>query len=72
MIAWWWAVIAWVVGELMGFFTIIICMGSGDKTKEQERKQLEQAGLLFPENKKAADAATSTAAREPGRKDFFL
>ena len=34
MIAWWWAVIAWVIGELMGFFTIIICMGSGDKNKK--------------------------------------
>lgn len=52
MIPWWWAPVAWVIGELMGFFTIIICMDSGEKTKEQERKQLEQAGLLFPEQKK--------------------
>ena len=72
MIPWWWAPVAWVIGELMGFLTIIICMGSGEKTKEQERKQLEQAGLLFPEQKKAADAATSTADRETVRKDFFL
>ena len=72
MIPWWWAPVAWVIGELMGFFTIIICMGRGDKAKEQERKQLEQAGLLFSENKKAADAATSTADRKTVRKDFFL
>lgn len=72
MIPWYWVPVAWVIGELMGFFTIIICMGSGDKTKEQERKQLEQAGLLFPENKKAADAGTSTADRKTVRKDFFL
>lgn len=52
MIPWWWALIAWVIGELMGFFTIIICMGSGDKTKEQERKQLEQAGAAFPGKQK--------------------
>lgn len=57
MIAWWWAVIAWVIGELMGFGTIIICMGSGDKAEEK---------------KKAADAGTSTADRETVRKDFFL
>ena len=69
MIPWWWAPVAWVIGELMGFLTIIICMGSGDKAKEQERKQLEQAGLLFPEQKKAADAGTSTAARKTGGKD---
>ena len=54
MIPWWIALIAWVVGEIMAFATIIICMGSGDK------------------NKKAADAATSTADRETVRKDFFL
>lgn len=57
MIPWWWAPVAWVIGKLMGFFTIIICMGSGDKTEQ---------------NKKAADAATSTADRETVRKDFFL
>lgn len=72
MIPWWWAPVAWVIGELMGFFTIIICMGSGEKTKEQERKQLENLGLIYPENKKAADAATSTADRETVRKDYFL
>ena len=71
MIPWWWAPVAWVIGELMGFFTIIICMGSGEKTKEQERKQLENLGLIYPENKKAADAGTSTAAHM-GRKDYFL
>ena len=27
MIPWWWLLIAWVIGELMGFMTIIICMG---------------------------------------------
>lgn len=70
MIPWWWALIAWVIGELMAIAEVIICMGG--KSKEEERKQLEQAGLLFPENKKAADAGTSTADRETVRKDYFL
>lgn len=70
MIPWWWALIAWVIGELMAIAEVIICMGGN--SKEEKRKQLEQAGLLFPENKKAADAATSTADRETVRKDFFL
>lgn len=71
MVAWWWIPVAWVIGELMGFGVVIICMGGGDKTKEQERKQLENLGLIYPENKKAADAGTSTAAHM-GRKDYFL
>ena len=70
MIPWWWAPVAWVIGELMAIAEVIICMGGN--SKEEERKQLEQAGLLFPENKKAADAGTSTADRETVRKDFFL
>lgn len=70
MIPWWWALIAWVIGELMAIAEVIICMGGN--SKEEERKQMEQAGLLFPENKKAADAGTSTADRETVRKDFFL
>lgn len=53
MIAWWWAVITLVVGELMGFFTIIICMGSGDKTEERKRKQLENMKLIYPEEKQS-------------------
>ena len=70
MIPWWWALITWVIGEIMAIIEVIICMGGN--SKEEERKQLEQAGLLFPENKKAADAGTSTADRETVRKDFFL
>ena len=46
MIPWWVGVICWVIGEIMGFMTIIICMGSG-KAEKKER---------------AADAGTSTAA----------
>ena len=69
MIQWWWTLIAWVVGELMGFGTIIICMGGN--SKKEEREQLVKAGLLYPEHKKAADAGTSTAAHM-GRKDYFL
>ena len=69
MIHWAWLILAWVIGEIMGAATIIICMGSGDK--ERKRKELEQMGLIYPENKKAADAGTSTAAHM-GRKDYFL
>ena len=46
MIPWWVALIAWVIGEIMGFMTIIICLG----------------GKSPEENEKAADAGTSTAA----------
>lgn len=69
MIHWAWLILAVVIGEIMGGATIIICMGSGDK--ERERKELEQMGLIYPENKKAADAGTSTAAHM-GRKEYFL
>lgn len=53
MIPWWWALIAWVIGELMGFGTIIICMGSGDKEEEMKRKQLENLKLIYPEEKQS-------------------
>ena len=51
MIPWWWALIAWVIGELMGFGTIIICMGGN--SKKEEREQLVKAGLLYPENEQS-------------------
>ena len=63
MIPWWVALIALVIGEIVGMMTIIICMGSTDKA-EQERKWAEEQGLIYRENKKAADAGTSTAAHE--------
>ena len=83
MIPWWWALIAWVIGELMGFGTIIICMGSGDKEKADGHnagsdpwtfKNYSNETLKeYAEsaNKKTADAGTSTAAHM-GRKDYFL
>ena len=71
MIPWWIALIALAVGEIMGMMTIIICMG-GKGQAEDERDWAEKQGLIYRENKKAADAGTSTAARETGRKDFFL
>ena len=49
MIPWWWALICWVLGEVMGFTVIIICMGSNDK--KAEREWAEENGLLYPENK---------------------
>ena len=55
MVHWGWLIAAWVIGEIMGFITIIICMGSGKQ-----------------EQKKTADAATSTADRKTVRKDYFL
>ena len=86
MIPWWWALIAWVIGEIMAIIEVIICMGGNNK--KEEREQLVKAGLIFPETvtvraltkeehrelhgiKKAADAGTSTAAHM-GRKDYFL
>lgn len=70
MIPWWWLLIAWVVGELMGFITIIICMGGGDKEKGDRHnvgrdpwtfKNYSDALKEYAEyvNKKAADAGTS-------------
>ena len=50
MIPWWVALITWVIGELMGFGSIIICMGGSDQ--KTEREWAEENGLLFPENKK--------------------
>ena len=35
MIPWWVALIAWVIGEIMGFMTIIICMGKGEEEKSR-------------------------------------
>ena len=46
MIPWWWALIAWVIGEAMGIAVMAILFASWDKVKI----------------KKAADAGTSTAA----------
>lgn len=51
MIPWWIAVIAFVVGEIMGFITIIICMGGSNK-EEDERDWAEKQGLIYRENKK--------------------
>ena len=70
MIPWWIALICLVAGEIMGMMTIIICMGSTDKA-EQERRWAEEQGLLYKENKNAADAGTSTAALT-SRKEYFL
>ena len=84
MVAWWWIPIAWVIGELMGFGVVIICMGGGDKEKADRHnagsdpwtfKNYSNETLKeYAEsaNKKAADAGTSTADRETVRKDFFL
>ena len=51
MIPWWWALIAWVIGELMAIAEVIICMGGN--SKKEEREQLVKAGLLYPENKQS-------------------
>lgn len=48
MILWWWALIAWVIGEIMAIIEVIICMGGN--SKKEERELLVEAGLLFPEN----------------------
>lgn len=51
MIPWWWALIAWVIGEIMAIIEVIICMGGN--SKKEEREQLVKAGLLYPENKQS-------------------
>ena len=35
MIPWWIALIAWVIGDIMGMMVIIICMGCWDKAEEK-------------------------------------
>ena len=68
MVSWYWVLIAWVIGEIMGFVTIIICMG----TEKDETEWAKKNGLLYAEDKKeTADAGTSTAAHE-ARKGYFL
>ena len=51
MIPWWWALIAWVIGEIMAIAEVIICMGGN--SKKEEREQLVKAGLLYPENEQS-------------------
>lgn len=34
MVPWYWIPISWAIGEVMGIFTIIICMGSGEQEKK--------------------------------------
>ena len=68
MIPWWVGLICGVVGEIIGMMVIIICMGG---KKQSEKEWAEENGLIYKENKKAADAGTSTAAHE-ARKGYFL
>ena len=72
MIPWWVGVILLITGVAIGITVMAICAGSWDKAEERERRMAENLGLLYPENKKAADAGTSTADRETVRKDYFL
>ena len=51
MIPWWVGLIAWVLGEIMGFMTIIICMGR-KSTEEDETDWAEEHGLLYRKDKK--------------------
>ena len=66
MISWIWVLIAFVGGQVVGFICAAMCSGSWDAAEERakERKMAEELGLIYPENKKAADAGTSTAAHE--------
>ena len=52
-----------------GYSVCINYIERWDKAEERERRMAENLGLIYPENKKAADAGTSTAARETGGKD---
>lgn len=35
MVPWWWIPVSWVIGELMGFMTIILCMGKQDEKENR-------------------------------------
>lgn len=37
MIPWWVGLICWVVGEVMAFITIMICMGNDSTENEEDR-----------------------------------
>ena len=37
MIAWWWLIVAFVAGDLMGLIAMGICAGGTDKTEEKMR-----------------------------------
>lgn len=50
MVPWYWIPISWAIGEVMGIFAIIICMGSNDK--KAEREWAEENGLLYKETNK--------------------
>ena len=53
MVGWGWLIAAWAIGELMGFATVIICMGSGDKAEKRKRKELENLKLIYPEEEQS-------------------
>ena len=69
MIPWWVGAILLVCGIGIGTLATAICSGNWEKEEERKKQMLVNLGLIYPENKKAADAGTSTAARKTGGKD---
>ena len=69
MIPWWVGAILLVGGIGIGTLATAICSGNWEKEEERKKQMLVNLGLIYPENKKAADAGTSTAARKTGGKD---
>ena len=49
MIPWWAAVIAFILGDLLGIAAVAICVGSTDKKEEREKQFLIREGLIYPE-----------------------
>lgn len=70
MVAWWWLIIAFFIGEAVGITAMAICIGSADKKEEREKDFLIRQGLIYPDGypgngrqKETADAATPTEER---------
>ena len=69
MIAWGVGVILLIAGIMIGILVTAICSGRMGKEEERKQQMLVNLGMIYPENKKAADGGASTAARKTGGKD---
>ena len=69
MIEWWVGLLLLIGGICIGIIVMGICSGNWDKEEERKQQMLVNLGMIYPENKKAADGGTSTAARKTGGKD---
>ena len=49
MIPWWAAVIAFILGDLLGVGAVAICVGSTDNKEEREKQFLIRERLIYPD-----------------------